>query len=90
MSRFKVCDDVSIGNRWCRTSPHVLIPFGREPIIFDPLLFVREACQIRGLEVGGPCLTERGLGVETHFVLGFVVSCACGGRIASFFWGVAK
>jgi hypothetical protein len=40
--------------------------------------------------VGGPCLTERGLGVETHFVLGFVVSCACGGRIASFFWGVAK
>ena len=45
---------------------HILFPFGREPIIFDTLLFVREACQVRGLEVGGPCLAERGLGMVTH------------------------
>ena len=47
-------------------------PFGGEPIIFDTLLFVREACQIRRLEVSRPCLAERGLRVETHrFVFGW-------------------
>jgi hypothetical protein len=48
------------------------VPFGGEPIIFDTLLFVREACQIRRLEVSRPCLAERGLRVETHrFVFGW-------------------
>ena len=44
-------------------------PFGGEPIIFDTLLFVREACQIRRLEVSRPCLAERGLRVESHLAL---------------------
>ena len=52
--------------------PHLLFPFGTEPIIFDTLLFVREACQIRLFEMGRPCLAERGLRVETHVAL-------CGG-----------
>ena len=55
--------------------PHLFFPFGTEPIIFDTLLFVREARQIRGLEVGRPCLAERGLGVETHC---FVLCGFCG------------
>jgi len=65
-------------------------PFGGEPIIFDTLLFVREACQIRRLEVSRPCLAERGLRVETHrFVFGWGLcdSRAPGGRIASFLGG---
>ena len=44
-------------------------PFGGEPIIFDTLLVVREACQIRGLEVGRPRLAERGVRVESHVAL---------------------
>ena len=71
----------------CRPPPHLLFPFGGEPIIFDTLLFVREACQIRLFEVGRPCLAERGLRVETHcFVFGWGLcdSRAPGGRIASF------
>jgi len=63
-------------------------PFGGEPIIFDTLLFVREACQIRRLVVSRPCLAERGLRVETHrFVFGWGLcdSRAPGGHIASFF-----
>ena len=70
-----------------RTPPHLLFPFGTEPIIFDTLLFVREACQIRRLEVGRPRLAERGIRVETHFVLGFVLSRVLGGRIARFLGG---
>jgi len=63
-------------------------PFGGEPIIFDTLLFVREACQIRRLEVGRPCLAERGLWVGTHrfvFVWGIEWHVACWGTHRMFF-----
>jgi len=73
----------------CRPASHLLIPFGGEPIIFDTLLFVREACQVRRLEVSRPCLAESGLRVETHrFVFGWGLcdSRAPVGRIASFLW----
>ena len=65
-------------------------PFGGEPIIFDTLLFVREACQIRRLEVSRPCLAERGLRVETHcFVFGWGLcdSRAPGGYVTRFLGG---
>ena len=74
-----------------RNPPHLLFPFGGEPIIFDTLLFVREACQVRGLEVGGPCHAERGLGVETHcfvFEWDLCDSRATGGYVTLFFGGL--
>ena len=74
----------------CRIPSHLLLPFGTEPIIFDTLLFVREACQIRRLEMGRPCLAERGLRVETHrFVSGWGLrdSRAPGGYVTRFLGG---
>ena len=67
---------------------HLLLPFGTEPIIFDTLLFVREACQIRRLVVSRPRLAERGIGVETHcFVLcGFCGVAGAWGTHRMFFW----
>ena len=73
-----------------RTPSHLLLPFGTEPIIFDTLLFVREACQIRRLVVSRPCLAERGLRVETHrFVFGYGLcdSRAPGGYVTRFLGG---
>jgi len=55
--------------------PHLFFPFGTEPIIFDTLLFVREACQIRRLVMGRPRLAERGLRVESHVWLVYVSEC---------------
>ena len=67
-----------------RTPSHLLFPFGTEPTIFDELLLVREACQIRRLVVGRPCLAKIGFRASTHFVLGFVVSRAPDGYMTRF------
>jgi hypothetical protein len=67
-----------------RTPPHLFFPFGTEPTIFDELLLVREACQIRRLVVGRPCLAKIGFRASTHFVLGLIVNVIVGGRIACF------